>query len=166
MIQIDWLEHPAFPGRIGMTRLPGTSSGSLQDDLQAIRDSGAETLVTLNRETELNRFGSGRFPQTVGAVGLRWLHLPITDFGIPDGAFEALWIEAAPLIRSRLEGGEKVVVHCFAGLGRTGLVVARLLVEGGEPPEEAIRRVRTARPGTIQSEEQEDYVLALGRPRV
>ena len=54
-----------------------------------------------------------------------------------------------------------MVVHCLAGLGRSGTVAARLLIELGHDPDEAIRRVRLARPGAIQSAAQEHYLLAL-----
>ena len=51
-----------------------------------------------------------------------------------------------------------MVIHYRGGLGRTGTVAARLLVEFGMGPEEAIAAVRKARPGAIENAEQEDYV--------
>lgn len=50
-------------------------------------------------------------------------------------------------------------MHCRAGLGRTGTVAARLLVEHGARPADAIALVRTVRPGSIETVEQESYVL-------
>lgn len=58
-----------------------------------------------------------------------------------------------------------MVVHCRGGLGRAGTVGARLLVELGVTPAEAIQRVRQARPGAIETRQQERYVLGLG-PRL
>ena len=52
--------------------------------------------------------------------------------------------------------------HCKGGLGRAGMVAARLLVESGYTPEDAIERVRAARPGAIETQAQERYVLAQG----
>jgi protein-tyrosine phosphatase len=51
-----------------------------------------------------------------------------------------------------------VLVHCAAGLGRTGTLAALLLVEGGLEPEAAIARVRQARPGTLETADQEAFV--------
>jgi ADP-ribosyl-[dinitrogen reductase] hydrolase len=53
-----------------------------------------------------------------------------------------------------------VLLHCMGGLGRSGMVAARLLVELGEEPRTAIQRVRAARPGAIETAAQEAYVLA------
>ena len=48
----------------------------------------------------------------------------------------------------------------MGGLGRSGMIAARLLVELGEEPRAAIQRVRQVRPGAIETAAQEDYVLA------
>ena len=59
--------------------------------------------------------------------------------------------------------GEDVYVHCKGGLGRAGTIAARLLVELGVSPKQAIADVRAARPGAIQTREQERYVHALSK---
>ena len=63
---------------------------------------------------------------------------------------------------ARIRGGERIVVACRGGLGRTGTAVACLLVDGGVPPDEAIARVRAARPGTVERRIQEDFVRSWG----
>jgi ADP-ribosyl-[dinitrogen reductase] hydrolase len=160
---IDWLEHPAFAGRIGMTRCPGlwTRPAALAEDIAAIRAEGATTLVSLTELEELRLLGLDTLAEAAARRRLTWYHLPIRDFDVPDAAFEARWRTAGRELRARLLAGESIVVHCYAGLGRTGLVVARLLVEFGEEPARAISWVRRIRPGAIQTLEQESYVLDL-----
>lgn len=166
-LDIDTLIMRAVPGRIGMSRCPGLAvcrgwrRPALEADLGALRAWGARVLVTLMEADELEYYGVGALPQAARAAGLDWLHLPIPDMGVPDAAFEARWASAGAALHARLGAGEHVVLHCFAGLGRTGTVAARLLVERGHAPEQAIAAVRAARPGTIQTPAQEAYVLAL-----
>jgi hypothetical protein len=93
--------------------------------------------------------------------GLEHIRLPIRDMGKPDAAWEAAWEKKGPMIRSILKDGGKVCVHCMGGLGRTGLVAARILIEFGMAPDAAIQAVRHARPGAIQTDEQEAYIRAL-----
>ena len=62
--------------------------------------------------------------------------------------------------------GRKVLIHCRGGLGRSGMIAVRLLVEMGEKPADAIKQVRAARPGAIESSDQEKYVLGVMPPRV
>ncbi len=69
-----------------------------------------------------------------------------------------------PELRRRLAEGARVLIHCRAGLGRTGTVAARLLVEHGLDPEAAILRVRQSRPAAIETAGQEAYVRALRLP--
>jgi ADP-ribosyl-[dinitrogen reductase] hydrolase len=68
-------------------------------------------------------------------------------------------------LHARLAAGERVVVHCKGGLGRTGTITARLLVESGVAADSAISLVRTARPGAIENDAQESYVRRLNTAR-
>jgi ADP-ribosyl-[dinitrogen reductase] hydrolase len=95
------------------------------------------------------------------ALGLDWYHLPIRDVSIPSTAYETQWADVGEALRTRLLDGQAIVVHCRGGLGRTGLVAARLLIELGEKPATALQRVRAARPGAVETVEQEKYVLQV-----
>jgi ADP-ribosyl-[dinitrogen reductase] hydrolase len=87
-----------------------------------------------------------------------WMHMPIPDVSTPEPRFEAKWPEVSERLRSRLDSGESVLVHCRGGLGRAGMIAARLLVEIGVDPEVAIKRVRAVRPGAIRTAAQEQWV--------
>ncbi len=171
-LRIDYVAVPGLQGRIGMTMLPGRSRGvsfygndwrrDLQTDLDAIRTNEPSLLITLNEPYEFGLFGVPDFATALVASGLPWRHLPIADAGVPDAAFERAWLEVGTEARALLRAGATVIVHCRAGLGRTGMIAARLLVELGQAPGEAIAAVRKARPNTIETGEQLRYVRALG----
>src|ERR687894_409118 len=74
----------------------------------------------------------------------------------------AAWARVGPRLRPVWAAGGRVVVHCAAGLGRSGTVAACLLMEGGIPPGNAILDVRAARPGAIETPGQEGFVKAGG----
>ena len=72
--------------------------------------------------------------------------------------FEHAWKATGESIRNRLRLGFDVLLHCRGGLGRAGTITARLLVELGVQPDDAIRRVRDAREGTIENDSQLAHV--------
>jgi len=73
--------------------------------------------------------------------------------------FEEEWETAVEELLQILRDEGRIVLYCLGGIGRTGTIAARLLVQFGMDPSEAIRRVRATRTGAIQTREQEEYVL-------
>lgn len=166
-ICIDAL-HLKGGARLGMTACPGrwrlfgsvgVEPDGVRRDLESIQRWGAAALVTLVEADELDLMGIHDMGGLAELSGLAWFHCPIADFRAPGAAFEHAWLSAGAALHGHLRRGEDVVLHCLAGLGRSGTVAARLLVELGIPPAEAVALVRSARPGAIQNREQERYVL-------
>ncbi len=154
-------------GKIGVTFAPGkhdlgSMSGpwarDLAADLDAIVAWPARTLVTLIEPHEFDLLRIPGLGEEARRRGLDWLHLPISDVGTPDPAFEAEWPAHSETLRARLARGENIVVHCRGGLGRAGMISARLLAETGVDPEDAMARVRAVRPGAIETRAQENWV--------
>jgi protein-tyrosine phosphatase len=158
--------HP-FPGALGVTFAPGKHDSiaitgawarDLGVDLDAIVAWGAKALVTLIEPHEFDLLGIPRLGDEARRRGLDWLHLPIRDVSTPGCAFEAAWPDHSANLRKRLAAGESVVVHCRGGLGRAGMIAARLLAESGVDPDAAMARVRAVRPGAIETPAQEEWV--------
>ncbi|RQW83372.1 MAG: protein tyrosine phosphatase [Geobacter sp.] len=170
-LRIDAVAVPGTGGLIGMTICPGKDEYAglgipagpwkrdLYLDLQVICDWKAQALVTLIEEFEFELLSVPELPEKTRAFGIRWFHLPIVEVWVPDRVFEEEWVVVGEELRQILREDGRIVLHCRGGLGRTGTIAARLLVEFGMDPREAIRRVRAARMGAIQTREQEDYVL-------
>jgi ADP-ribosylglycohydrolase len=165
-------EVPAGAGVIGITSQPGRSERAgaasgrdLQRDLAAVSGWKPASVVSLVAGPEFGHMGVPGFSEAIGRLKVDWHHLPISDMQVPDGVFERAWIYHGHLLRQRLLQGARVLLHCRAGLGRSGMVAARLLVELGADPEAAIDAVRAARPGAIETAAQEGHVR-LCRPVV
>lgn len=146
------------PGKIQRGALTGDWERDLALDLQAIKDWGATATLNLLEDHELHELRLSDLGHMVSDAGLDYYRFPIPDGGVPGPDVEESWIRIGQELRQRLENGEKILVHCKGGLGRTGMMAGRLLVELGADPETAIRQVRSARPGAIETRAQEAYV--------
>ena len=150
------------PGKHDHTAITGAWARDLGVDLDAIHAWGAKLVLTLVEPQELKSLKVPELGQKVKNRGLAWCHLPIADYSVPTDTFEQAWAIQGRDIRERLRNGHDIVVHCKGGLGRAGMMAARLLVELGMEPETAIRTVRSARKGAIETPSQ----LALVRKTV
>ena len=164
--RVDTVNIPGFVGCMGLVAGPGTrvntitpnSKKYLGADLQEINEWGANGVVCFLEAHELAILRIEELPERVQEAGMWWRLLPIVDMGTPTQEFEDEWAEEGELIRHALRIGERVIFHCYAGLGRTGMMAARVLVEMGMDPEEAITTVRKDNSRRIQNEKQEDLV--------
>jgi atypical dual specificity phosphatase len=146
--RITWLEED----RLAACRYPRAERA-----LRELAEQGVEVLVNLHERPHS--------PQALERHGLTELHLPVPDFTPPTQRQLAYGIAA---IEQALADGRRVAVHCGAGLGRTGTLLACYLVKQGVGPNEAIARVRAVRPGSVETPQQEeavkDYARAVSKP--
>jgi protein-tyrosine phosphatase len=165
-LQIAAVDAGADRGKVGVTFAPGKNdrfatggpwARDLDKDLDAIVAWGARTIVTLLESHELAHLAITRLGMEVQGRGIEWLRLPIPDVSTPDPEFEAEWPAISDHRRSRLDAGENILIHCRGGLGRSGLIAARLLAESGVDAEEPVARVRAVRPGAIETWEQAQW---------
>ena len=167
-LQIADVRASPSHGRIGITFCPGKHDNAaatgawardLAADLGVINAWGARLVLTLVEPAELVALKVPNLGAEIRGMGLDWRHLPIADYSVPAEAFEKQWETHGRDIRALLRSGADVLVHCKGGLGRAGMMAARLLVELGMAPDQAIRDVRRARKGAIETPAQ----LALVR---
>ena len=88
-------------------------------------------------------------------VGILTEHIPIVDFTAPTLKQVE---QALAMIHFYLERNMPVAVHCIAGLGRTGTILACYLVGEGISADEAITAIRRWRPGSIEMLDQEAVI--------
>jgi predicted protein tyrosine phosphatase len=114
-----------------LSTMPRPRGGEwLDDEMLALRRAGVDVLVCLLTLAERVELGLSDEPAAARRAGLEFHSFPIIDFGVPDHA------DVQPLLDdlvTRLTGGRYVAVHCRAGIGRSSLIAAALLVRLGTP---------------------------------
>ena len=166
---IDTIAVPNTVGCLGLVACPGVrvhqasgvSRKHLLADIEELKNWGVNGVVTFIEAHEFKRNKVEELPQLLKDEGIWWMHLPIIDMEIPDQKFEDEWAVQGERIRHALRIGERVALHCYAGLGRTGMIGARLLVEMGMENEAAISAVRKPNPRRIQTNRQAMFVRQI-----
>jgi atypical dual specificity phosphatase len=122
------------------------------EDLAWLRRQGIDVVVSLT-EDRLRR-------DWVNDAGLLVVHEPVEDMEAPTQEQLDRCVSA---IDRALDQKMGVAVHCTAGLGRTGVVLACHLIAHGMSAANAIARIRRLRPGSIETDEQAEAVEEFAR---
>jgi len=145
-------------GELGIGSLPGRGGG-YGDDLAALLRWRPALVVSMTTAAEMAQHGAANLAGDIASQGVAWRHLPVADFGAPDAATEALWPEASRAAQQVLGACGRVFIHCHGGCGRSGMAALRLMIEAGEPPDDALRRLRAARPCAVETDAQEAWAV-------
>jgi atypical dual specificity phosphatase len=97
-------------------------------------------------------------PKTLARFKLEELHLPVEDLVAPSPEQLRSGVGA---IAYAADVGRRVVVHCAAGLGRAGTLVSCYLTTTGLSADESIARVRSLRPGSVETDDQVQAVRSF-----
>ncbi|MBL4916060.1 protein-tyrosine phosphatase family protein [Szabonella alba] len=134
-------------GWLGLTAFPAPGEA-----LARLLHWRPDLVLSLTPLEEMALLGGSDLPPRLAAGKIGWLHLPVADFGTPGP--DAAWPVLSARIRARLATGGRVVIHCRAGCGRTGMIALRLMVETGEAPLPALARLRAVRPCAVETDAQ------------
>ena len=128
-------------------KLAGSAIPTSFEEIKWILDEGVKSIVTI-REESLDEDW---------IKDVNYLHIHSNDMGVPE--FDDL-TRAVDFIHERITNNEPVMVHCLAGLGRTGTILACYLIKYEKlSANDSIQKVRESRPGSIQSFPQEEIIF-------
>jgi atypical dual specificity phosphatase len=142
----SWIERP---------RLAALGQPESEEELRWLKAHGIEILVSLTEDPPYRR--------DVESAGLLVFHVPIPDMTAPTQEDLDRCVSA---IQKAQERGMGVAVHCAAGQGRTGTVIACYFVAQGDQATAAIQKIRRLRPGSIETEDQVEAVREFARRRM
>jgi len=128
-------------------KLAGSAIPTSIKEIDWVIEQGVKSIVTIREEPLDDDW----------IKNVNYLHVMSNDMGVPE--FDDL-TNTVDFIHQRLNDEEPVMVHCLAGLGRTGTILASYLVKyENMSADKAIEKVRKIRPGSIQSYPQEEMIF-------
>jgi atypical dual specificity phosphatase len=128
-------------------KLAGSGIPTSINEVQWVIEQGVKSIVTVKEEPLDDDW----------VKDVNYLHVYSNDMSVPE--FDDL-VSSIDFIHRRITNNEPVMVHCLAGLGRTGTLLACYLVKYQKmAADDAIQKVRAERPGSIQSYPQEEIIF-------
>jgi protein-tyrosine phosphatase len=149
-----------LPGRIFRSPMPFSVYDPQGDSLLQFKQEKGSLIILLAEETECLERAGRNLKSLYLQDGFQMIHLPIPDFDVPSK--EDLE-EAVKKAVEHAQAGQNIVIHCHAGLGRTGLFVAYLAKQVlGLSNEEAIHWTRKYIPHALETYEQIKFIIDDG----
>lgn len=154
--EIYWV-HDFQPGRLAIMPCP-CGGERLEDELRFLANLDVQILASLLTDEDALAYELGLEEKLCAKVGIEYLSFPIDDHDVPDStANAAAFIEN---LAAHLARGRNIAVHCLAGIGRSGLICACLLVTAGFSPKQAFAKLSAARRlAAPETDEQKKWVI-------
>jgi|SRR5436305_10825911 len=159
-MDLYWIDGP-WTGKLAIFAHPRGGEWLL-DEIRALKDNGLDVIVSLltkEEDKELSLLEEKAMCETVGS---EFMQFPIADVSVP--ASRTATLELVNTLDELLSKGRNVGIHCLAGVGRSGMIAACLLMMRGLSPEEALEEVSNTR-GVIvpQTDEQREWLIEFAK---
>jgi protein-tyrosine phosphatase len=124
------------------------------------REKGVDTVLMLVDDEEAQQHSSHDLRSLYKDAGMEVIQFPIIDHDIPPEGAKAGIRKVLEEALDQIKAGRHLVIHCYAGIGRTGMFAALLAQMALDcPPEDSVAWVREYVTGAVETEEQHQYVV-------
>lgn len=138
---------PLGAGTLALCPLPRDAGDRAQ-----VAGFAPDLVISMTETAEMAALGAAGLPGWLAAQGIGWVHFPVADHATPPEGAD--WPGLSAQAQDVLARGGRVLAQCRGGLGRSGMVALRLMVQAGEAPQAALDRLRAVRPGAVETPEQ------------
>jgi protein-tyrosine phosphatase len=157
---VFWIRAPLI-GRLAV--MPRPRAGEwLDDEIIGWQTEGIDTVISLLELAEISELGLEREAELSREHGIEFVSFPIPDRGLPASLRDATTLVYA--VASQIREGKAVAIHCRAGIGRSSLIAAGVLICSGLSAGDAFRKISVARGIDVpDTEAQREWVMAFGK---
>lgn len=132
-----WVDAPHI-GRLAVVSRPREAGHFIE-----LKQAGVDVLVSMLAAEEAASVGLADQASQCADAGIEFFHLPIIDHGIPSAVEPVETLVA--ILKQRIADGQGVAAHCYAGLGRSPLMIASVLIRHGIDADDACALISSAR---------------------
>src|SRR6266849_3847647 len=125
--EVFWI-HARLAGRLAIMLRPRAGEW-LDDEITGWQTEGIDTVVSLLEPDEISELGLEREAELSREHGIEYISFPIPDRGLPASLRDATAL--AQIVALQVREGKAVAIHCRAGIGRSSLIAAGVLICSG-----------------------------------
>lgn len=132
---------------------------SLEPQLVALANAGVDQIVSLLEHNEANTLGLSDEAWLAKKHGMEYVSFPLPDMQLPPSLTS--YVQFTALLAEQIRTGTNTLIHCRAGIGRTGMISAGILIHSGLQANAAFDLICEKRGVSVpDTEKQRDWVVS------
>ena len=128
----------------------------IEDEFIGLKHLGVSKVVSLLEFSEQIEVGLSAEKELCEQHNIEYENFPIPDRGLPNTGAANKFVSK---LAKEISEGKHIVIHCRAGIGRTGIIAGGVLVKLGIAPKEALALISKARGVQVPDTEEQEMWL-------